>query len=98
MEPVCGFCPGRGYGCHARLDSRPRASEHTPVIHRSIWSGPLYFPNPAVGRKYISELLRPYLRGEIVWAGVRLELPFCPGHVVGQPRYVLMVRDRVPRR
>ena len=35
---------------------------------------------------------------EVVWAGVRLELPFCPGHVVvGQPRYALMVRAPVPR-
>ena len=44
---------------------------------------------------YIPELLYLYLYGEVVWAGVRLELSFCPGHeVVGQPHYVLMVQAR----
>ena len=47
----------------------------------------------------IPELLCIYLYSEVVWAGVRLELPFGPGHVVvGQPRYALMVRGPVPRR
>ena len=45
------------------------------------------------------ELLCLYLYGEVVWAGVRLELSFCPSHVVvSQPRYALMVRGPVPRR
>ena len=36
--------------------------------------------------------------GEVVWAGVRLELPLCPGHVVvGQLHYALMVRAPAPR-
>ena len=48
---------------------------------------------------YIPELLCLYFYGEVVWAGVRLELSFYPDHVVvGQPRYALMVRDQVPRR
>ena len=47
----------------------------------------------------IPESLCLYLYGEIVWAGVRLEFPFCPGHmVVGQLHYVLLVQARVPRR
>ena len=48
---------------------------------------------------YIPELLYLYLYSEVVWAGVRPELSFCPGHVVvGQPHYVLMVRVRGPHR
>ena len=48
---------------------------------------------------YVPELLCLYLYGEVVWASVRLELQFCPGHVmVGQPCYALMVRGPVPRR
>ena len=48
---------------------------------------------------YISEMLYLYLYGEVVWAGVRLELPFCPGRVVvGQPRYALIVWAQVLRR
>ena len=44
------------------------------------------------------ELCCLYLYGEVVWAGVRLELSFCPGHeVVSQPHYVLMVRAQGPR-
>ena len=39
------------------------------------------------------------LYGEVVLAGVRLELPLYPGHVVvGQLRYTLAVRGPVPRR
>ena len=99
MESVCIFRPGRGYTCHIRLDSRRRALGHAPVIRRSIWSDLLYFPGPTAGHMYIPELLCLYLYGEVVRAGVRLELPFCPGHVVvGQPRYALMVRAPVPRR
>ena len=99
MESVCGFRPGRDCACHVRLDSRRRASGHAPVTRRSIWSDLLYCPGPTAGHMYIPELLYLYLYGEVVWAGVRLELPFCPGHVVvGQPRYVLMVRAQVPRR
>ena len=99
MESVCGFRLGRGYACHVRLDSRHRASGHAPAIHRSIWSDLLYFPGLAAGHMYFPELLCLYLYGEVVWAGVRLELLFCLGHmVVGQPRYALMVRAIVPCR
>ena len=98
MESVCGFWPGCGYACRARLDSRPRASGHVPSIRRSIWSDLLYFPSPVIGRTYIPELLCLYFYGEVVRAGVRLGLPFCHSHVVvGRPRYVLMVRAPVPR-
>ena len=56
------------------------------MIRRSIWSDLLYCPGLAAGHMYIPELLYLYLYGEVVWAGVRLELPFCPGHeVLGQP-------------
>ena len=93
MEFVCDFWPWRDYTCHVRLDSRGRASGHAPVIRRSIWSNLLYCPGLAASYMYIPELLYLYLYGEVVWAGVRLELPFCPGHeVVSQPHYMLMVR------
>ena len=82
MESVYDFRPGCDYACHVRLGSRCRASEHAPATRRSIWSDLLYFPGPAAGHMYIPELLCLYLDGEVVWAGVRLELPFCPGHVV----------------
>ena len=39
------------------------------------------------------------LYGEVVLAGVRLELPLCLGHVVvDQPHYVLTVQAPTPRR
>ena len=98
MESVCGFRPGRDYACHVWLDSHRRASRHAPVIRRSIWPDLLYSSSPAAGHMCILELLCLCFYGEVVWAGVRLELPFCPGHVVvGQPRYALMVRAPVPR-
>ena len=98
MESVCGFRLGRGYACHVRLDSRHHVSGHAPAIRRSIWSVLLYCPGPAAGHMYIPELLCLYLYGEVVWASVRLELSFCPGHVVvSQPRDALMVRAPVPR-
>ena len=98
MEFVCGFRPGRDYACRVRLDSHRRTSGHAPAIRRSIWSDLLYCPGLAADHVYVPELLYPYLYGEVVWAGVRLELPFCPGHeMVGQPHYVLMVRAREPR-
>ena len=99
MESVCGFRPGRGYGCRARLDSRPSASEHAHTIHRSVWSAPLCFPSPAAGHKYISELLCLYFFGEVARAGVWLELSFYHGHVVaGRVHYMLMVWALAPRR
>ena len=85
--------------CRAWLDSRPRASGHAPAIHRSIWSDLLYFPGPAASHTYIPELLCLCLYGEVVWAGVHLELPFCPGHVVvGQPHCALKVQAPAPHR
>ena len=99
MESKCGFRPGRDYAYRVRLDSCRRASGRAPAIRRLIWSDLLYGPGPAAGHMYIPELLCLYHYGEVVWAGVRLELPFCPGHeVVVQPHYVPMVRARGPRR
>ena len=63
-----------------------------------VWYVLLYYPGPAAVHKYIPELFYLCLYGEVVWAGVRLELPICPGHVVvDQPHYALMVRPPVPR-
>ena len=46
----------------------------------------------------IPELLCLCFFGEVVWAGVQLELSLYPGHVVvGQPHYALMVRAPTPR-
>ena len=99
MESVCGFRPGHDYACHVRLDSRRHASGHAPAIRRLIWPGLLYSSGPAAGHTCIPELFCLCLYGEVVWVGVRLELPFCPGHkVVAQPHYMLMVRARGPRR
>ena len=48
---------------------------------------------------YIPELCYLCLYGEVVRAGVQLELPLCPDHVVvDQLHYTLMVRAQVPRR
>ena len=48
---------------------------------------------------YNPELFYLCLYGEVGLAGVRLELPLCPGHVVVvQPHYTLMERARGPRR
>ena len=47
---------------------------------------------------YIPELFYLYLYGEVFRAGVRLELPLCPGHVVvGQPHCALTVLAPAPR-
>ena len=95
MESVCGFRPGRGYVCHVRLDSRRHAPGDAPAIRSLIWSDLLYCPGLAAGHMYIPELLYLYLYGEVVWAGVRLELPLYPDHVVvGQPRCAMRVRAR----
>ena len=97
MESVCGFRPGHGCACHARLDSRPHALGHAPVIRRLILSDLLYFSGHAAGHMCIPELLCLYFYGEVVRAGVRLELPLYPGHVVvGQPHCAMMVRAPVP--
>ena len=92
------FSVGHGYVFHVRPYGHRRASGHAPAIHRSIWSDLLYFPGHAVGHMCIPELLCLCFYGEVVRAGVRLELPLCPGHVVvGQPHYVLIGRALVPR-
>ena len=91
MEFVYDFRPGRGYVCHVRPDGHHRASGHAPAIHRSIWPVLLYFPGHAEGHMCIPELLCLYFYGEVVRAGVQLELPLCSGHVVvGQPHYALV--------
>ena len=99
MEFVCGFWPGRGYACRARLDSRRRASGHAPAIRRSIWSVLLYCLGPTAGHIYIPELFYLCLYGEVEQAGVPLELPLCPDRVVvGQPHCAMMVRALMPHR
>ena len=46
----------------------------------------------------IPELLCFYFYGKVVRAGVRLEVPLCPGRVVaGQPHYALVGLAPVPR-
>ena len=78
--------------CHVRIDSCRRVSGHTPAICRSIWYVLLYYPGPAAGHMYIPELFYLCLYGEVGWAGVRLELPLYPDHVVvGQPHCAMMV-------
>ena len=52
------------------------------MTHRLTWSDLLYFPGPIVGRMCIPKLLFLYFYGEVVRAGVRLELSLCLGHVV----------------
>ena len=102
MESVCGFRRGRDYAYRVRLDSRRHALGRAPVIRRSIWSDLLYCPGLATGHMYIPELLCLYLYGEVVWTGVRLELSFCPGHVVlyqvRQPQYAWVVWAPTSRR
>ena len=102
MKSVCGFWPGRGYACRARLDSHLLAPGDAPVIHRLIWSDLLYFPGPVVGHMCIPELLFLCFYDEVERAGVRLELSFCPGHVVvgwvRQLHYVRAVWAPAPRR
>ena len=82
MESVYGFRPGRDCLCHVRLDSRSRASGHALAICRSIWLDLLYSLGPVVGHTCIPELFYLCLYGEVGRDGVRLELPFCLGHVV----------------
>ena len=82
VEFICGFRLGRGYVCRVRLDGRRRASAHAPAIRRLIWSDLLYFPGLVVSHMCIPELFFLCFYGEVVRVGVRLELSFCPGHVV----------------
>ena len=102
MESVCGFQPGVGYAYRTRLDSPPLAPEHAPAIRRLTWSDLPYFRAPVVGRMSIPELLFLCFCGEVVWASVRLELPFYPDHAVGgrvrQPHYVRVVCAPTPHR
>ena len=97
MASVCGSRPEREYDCCVRLGSRCRVLGHVPVIHKSICSDLLYCPSPAAGRMYVPELFYLCLYGEVGRAGVRLELPLCPDHVVvGQPHCAMMVRAPAP--
>ena len=99
MEFVCGARPGRGCVCHVRLYGRRCASGHVPVICRSIWSDLLCCLGPTARHMYDPELLCLCPYHEVVRAGVRLELPLCPGHVVvGQPHYALVGRAPTPLR
>ena len=98
-DEVClGVRPERYCVCCVRLDGRRCASEHVPVICRSIWSVLLYCPGLAAGDMYIPELFNLCIYSEVVRAGPRLELPLCPDHVVvDPPHYALMVWAQVPR-
>ena len=82
MKSVCSFRPGRGCTCRAGIGNRPLAPGCAPATHRLIWSDLLYFPGPVVGHMCILELLSLCFCGAVVRAGVQLELPFYPGHVV----------------
>ena len=98
MESVCGSRPGREYDYYVRLDSRYLVPGHVPVIHRSICSDLLYCPSLATGHMYVPELFYLCLYGEVGQAGVHLELPLYPDHVVvGQPHCAMMVRALAPR-
>ena len=98
MESVCGFRPGHDYACHVRQDNRHHVSGHAPAIRRSIWSDLLCCLGPAAGHMYDLERLCLCFYGEVLRAGVRLELPLCPGQaVVSQPHYALVGRAPVPR-
>ena len=73
--------------CHARPDGRLLALGPAPLIRILIWSDRLYYSGHVVGHRCILQLLSLYLYGGVVHAGVRLELPLCPDHVVvGQVR------------
>ena len=68
------------------------------MIHRLVLSDLLSFPSHVACHLYIPELLYFRFYGEVVRAGVRLEVPLCLGHVVaGQPHYALVGRASVPR-
>ena len=98
MELVCGSRPGHGYVCHVQPDGHHRALRPAPVIHRLILSDLLSFPNHVAGHVCIPELLYFCLFGEVVQAGVQLEVPLCPGHVVaGQPYCTLVGQAPAPR-
>ena len=101
-KAVYGFRLVQACARPARSDGRPCALGHAPSIHRLILSDRLYYPGPVVGHKCIPELLFLCFYGEVVQAGVQLELSFCPGHVVvGQVRqqcYALVVWAPAPHR
>ena len=72
-------------------------SRHVLAIRRLIWFVLLYCPGPAESRMYDPELFYLCLYGEVEQAGVRLELPPCPDHiVVGQPHCAMMVWAPMP--
>ena len=91
-----------GYAYRTRLDSPPLAPKHAPAIRRLTWSDLLYFLGHVVGRMCIPELLFLCFFGEVVRAGARLELSFCPGHAVvyriRQPHYAQVVWAPTPHR
>ena len=91
MESVCGFRPVRDYVCHVRLDSRRRMLGHVLAIRRSIWYVLLYFSGPAEGHMYDHELIYLCLCDEAGRAGVHLEFPICPVHVVVSQLHCAMV-------
>ena len=67
------------------------------MIRRSIWLDLLYSSGPAEDHTCMPELFYSCLYREVVRAGVRLELPFCPSCVVvDQSHYALMVQAQVP--
>ena len=67
---------------HTGLHSRCLVPGHGLSIHRSIWSDRLYWPGLDVNHMYSPQPLSPCLFGEGVRAGVRLDVPLYPIHVV----------------
>ena len=67
-------------------------SVHVLAIRRSIWYVMLYCSGHVEGHMYERELIYLCLCNEAGRAGIRLELPLCPGHVVvGQPHCAMVV-------
>ena len=72
-------------------------SGHVLAIRRSIWYVLLYCSGPAEGHMCDHELFDLCLHNEAGWAGIRLELPLYPDHVVvGQPHCMMMVWAPAP--
>ena len=101
MTSKFGVDPEYSNGRDAELHSCYLTLGHGLLIHRSISSNQLYWPGPDASHMYSPQLLFPCLVGEGVRAGVRLDVPFCPVHVVvgsvDQPDCILTVLAQRPR-
>ena len=67
---------------HAGLHSRYLVLGHDLLIHRSIWSECLYWPGRIASHMCNPQLMSPGFFGEGMRAGVRLDMPLYPVHVV----------------